>query len=63
MLGAESRLESRLNTLELLMRNPESVLNLATLLVSEKKHTHTPKGHSGKRCERHFLLTSLMAAG
>lgn len=34
MLGAESRLESRLNKLESLMRNPQSALNLETLLVS-----------------------------
>ncbi|XP_051909570.1 rho-associated protein kinase 2-like isoform X3 [Hippocampus zosterae] len=40
MLGAESRLESRLNTLEVLMRNPESVLNLATLLDSINALAH-----------------------
>lgn len=34
MLGAESRLESRLGKLESLMRNPQSALNLETLLVS-----------------------------
>uniref|UniRef100_A0A7N6C017 Rho-associated protein kinase 2 n=1 Tax=Anabas testudineus TaxID=64144 RepID=A0A7N6C017_ANATE len=34
MLGAESRLESRLQQLESLMRNPQSTLNLETLLDS-----------------------------
>ncbi|XP_047429853.1 rho-associated protein kinase 1-like isoform X2 [Mugil cephalus] len=34
MLGAESRLESRLVKLETLMRNPQSALNLETLLDS-----------------------------
>uniref|UniRef100_A0AAX7SCR3 non-specific serine/threonine protein kinase n=1 Tax=Astatotilapia calliptera TaxID=8154 RepID=A0AAX7SCR3_ASTCA len=34
MLGAESRLESRLKKLESLIRNPQSALNLATLLDS-----------------------------
>lgn len=34
MLGAESRLESRLEKLESLMRSPHSALNLETLLVS-----------------------------
>ncbi|XP_035473814.1 rho-associated protein kinase 2 isoform X2 [Scophthalmus maximus] len=34
MPGAESRLESRLNKLESLMRNPQSALNLETLLDS-----------------------------
>ncbi|XP_071323567.1 rho-associated protein kinase 2-like isoform X3 [Trachinotus anak] len=34
MLGAESRLESRLKKLESLMRNPQSALNLETLLDS-----------------------------
>uniref|UniRef100_A0A3Q0RXS9 Rho-associated protein kinase 2 n=1 Tax=Amphilophus citrinellus TaxID=61819 RepID=A0A3Q0RXS9_AMPCI len=34
MLGAESRLESRLTKLESLIRNPQSALNLATLLDS-----------------------------
>ncbi|XP_062292645.1 rho-associated protein kinase 2-like isoform X2 [Scomber scombrus] len=34
MLGAESRVESRLKKLESLMRNPQSALNLATLLDS-----------------------------
>ncbi|XP_045916234.1 rho-associated protein kinase 2-like isoform X2 [Micropterus dolomieu] len=34
MLGAESRLESRLKKLETLMRNPQSALNLETLLDS-----------------------------
>ena len=34
MLGAESRLESRLKKLESLMRSPHSALNLETLLVS-----------------------------
>lgn len=40
MLGAESRLESRLAKLESLIRNPQSALNLATLLVS----LHSPRG-------------------
>ncbi|XP_028252576.1 rho-associated protein kinase 2-like isoform X3 [Parambassis ranga] len=34
MLGAESRLESRLKNLESLMRNPQSIINLATLMDS-----------------------------
>lgn len=34
MAGAESRQESRLAKLEALMRNPQSPLNLETLLVS-----------------------------
>lgn len=34
MLGAESRVESRLNKLESLMRSPQSAVNLETLLVS-----------------------------
>uniref|UniRef100_A0A3Q3B065 non-specific serine/threonine protein kinase n=2 Tax=Kryptolebias marmoratus TaxID=37003 RepID=A0A3Q3B065_KRYMA len=34
MLGAESRLESRLERLESMMRDPQSALNLATLLDS-----------------------------
>ncbi|XP_068432989.1 rho-associated protein kinase 2-like isoform X2 [Clinocottus analis] len=40
MLGAESRLESRLNTLESLMRNPQSALNLETLLDSMNALAH-----------------------
>lgn len=40
MLGAEGRLESRLVKLESLMRNPQSALNLETLLVS----LHLPRG-------------------
>ncbi|XP_061742391.1 rho-associated protein kinase 2-like isoform X2 [Nerophis ophidion] len=40
MLGAESRLESRLEKLEALMRNPESVLNLETLLDSINALAH-----------------------
>ncbi|XP_054474136.1 rho-associated protein kinase 2-like isoform X1 [Anoplopoma fimbria] len=40
MLGAESRLESRLNKLESLMRNPESALNLETLLDSVNALAH-----------------------
>nr|XP_057912480.1 rho-associated protein kinase 2-like isoform X2 [Doryrhamphus excisus] len=40
MLGAESMLESRLNKLEALMRNPESVLNLETLLDSINAVAH-----------------------
>ncbi|KAM9778568.1 rho-associated protein kinase 2-like isoform X1 [Syngnathus typhle] len=40
MLGAESRLESRLNRLEVLMKNPESVLNLGTLLDSINALAH-----------------------
>ncbi|XP_061667989.1 rho-associated protein kinase 2-like [Syngnathoides biaculeatus] len=40
MLGAESRLESRLNTLEVLVRNPESMLNLETLLDSINALAH-----------------------
>ncbi|XP_061609300.1 rho-associated protein kinase 2-like isoform X2 [Phyllopteryx taeniolatus] len=40
MLGAESRLESRLNKLEVLMRNPESMLNLETLLDSINALAH-----------------------
>lgn len=35
MLGAESRLESRLERLKSIMKNPQSELNMATLLVSE----------------------------
>lgn len=34
MPGAESRQESRLTKLEALIRNPQSALNLETLLVS-----------------------------
>ncbi|XP_074472037.1 rho-associated protein kinase 2-like isoform X2 [Sebastes fasciatus] len=40
MLGAESRLESRLNKLESLMRNPQSALNLETLLDSMSALAH-----------------------
>uniref|UniRef100_A0A8C3G9N3 Rho-associated protein kinase 2 n=1 Tax=Cyclopterus lumpus TaxID=8103 RepID=A0A8C3G9N3_CYCLU len=40
MLGAESRLESRLNKLESLMRNPQSALNLETLLDSMNALAH-----------------------
>ncbi|XP_056283845.1 rho-associated protein kinase 2-like isoform X3 [Pseudoliparis swirei] len=40
MLGAESRLESRLNKLESLMRNPQSGLNLETLLDSMNALAH-----------------------
>ncbi|XP_075940780.1 rho-associated protein kinase 2-like [Anarhichas minor] len=40
MLGAESRLESRLNKLESLMRNPQSALNLETLLDSVNALAH-----------------------
>ncbi|XP_077408681.1 rho-associated protein kinase 2-like isoform X1 [Vanacampus margaritifer] len=40
MLGAESRLESRLTKLEVLMRNPESALNLGTLLDSINALAH-----------------------
>ncbi|XP_042358929.1 rho-associated protein kinase 2-like isoform X2 [Plectropomus leopardus] len=40
MLGAESRLESRLKKLESLMRNPESALNLGTLLDSMHALAH-----------------------
>lgn len=34
MLGAESRLESRLKKLESLLKTPQSALNFETLLVS-----------------------------
>ncbi|KAE8286770.1 Rho-associated protein kinase 2 [Larimichthys crocea] len=40
MLGAESRLESRLKKLESLMRNPQSALNLETLLDSMNALAH-----------------------
>ncbi|XP_035534234.1 rho-associated protein kinase 2-like isoform X1 [Morone saxatilis] len=40
MLGAESRLESRLKKLESLMRNQQSVLNLETLLDSMNALAH-----------------------
>ncbi|XP_057678976.1 rho-associated protein kinase 2-like isoform X5 [Corythoichthys intestinalis] len=40
MLGAESRVESRFMKLEVLMRNPESVLNLETLLDSINALAH-----------------------
>uniref|UniRef100_A0A672IGJ3 Rho-associated protein kinase 2 n=2 Tax=Salarias fasciatus TaxID=181472 RepID=A0A672IGJ3_SALFA len=40
MLGAESILESRLKKLESLMRNPQSVLNLETLLDSMSALAH-----------------------
>ncbi|XP_029281101.1 rho-associated protein kinase 2-like isoform X2 [Cottoperca gobio] len=40
MLGAESRLESRLKKLETLMRNPQSALNLETLLDSMSALAH-----------------------
>ncbi|XP_030576916.1 rho-associated protein kinase 2-like isoform X2 [Archocentrus centrarchus] len=40
MLGAESRLESRLTKLESLIRNPQSALNLATLLDSMSALVH-----------------------
>ncbi|XP_044025873.1 rho-associated protein kinase 2-like isoform X4 [Siniperca chuatsi] len=40
MLGAESRLESRLTKLESLMRNPQSALNLETLLDSMNALAH-----------------------
>ncbi|KAM3602727.1 uncharacterized protein V6R79_009673 [Siganus canaliculatus] len=40
MLGAESRLESRLKKLEILMRNPQSALNLETLLDSVNALAH-----------------------
>lgn len=42
MLGAESRLESRLERLKSIMKNPQSELNMATLLVSE--HGGPPTG-------------------
>uniref|UniRef100_A0A8C9XIR1 Rho-associated protein kinase n=1 Tax=Sander lucioperca TaxID=283035 RepID=A0A8C9XIR1_SANLU len=40
MLGAESRLETRLKKLESLIRNPESALNLETLLDSMNALAH-----------------------
>ncbi|XP_026174377.1 rho-associated protein kinase 2-like isoform X2 [Mastacembelus armatus] len=40
MLGAESRLESRLKKLESLMKNPESALNLESLLDSMNALAH-----------------------
>ncbi|KAM4713160.1 rho-associated protein kinase 2-like isoform 2-T4 [Anableps anableps] len=40
MLGAESRVESRLKKLESMMRNPQSALNLATLLDSMNALAH-----------------------
>ncbi|XP_068198967.1 rho-associated protein kinase 2-like isoform X2 [Antennarius striatus] len=40
MLGAESRLESRLRSLESLMKNPQSALNLETLLDSISALAH-----------------------
>ncbi|XP_059211979.1 rho-associated protein kinase 2-like [Centropristis striata] len=40
MLGAESRLESRLHKLESLMRSPQSALNLETLLDSMNALAH-----------------------
>ncbi|XP_034756079.1 rho-associated protein kinase 2-like isoform X4 [Etheostoma cragini] len=40
MLGAESRLESRLKKLESLIRNPESAINLETLLDSMNALAH-----------------------
>ncbi|XP_041832603.1 rho-associated protein kinase 2-like [Melanotaenia boesemani] len=40
MLGAESRLESRLKKLESLMRNPQSALNFETLLDSMNALAH-----------------------
>ncbi|KAK2890078.1 rho-associated protein kinase 2-like isoform X2 [Channa argus] len=40
MLGAESRLESRLQKLESLVRNPQSALNLETLLDSVNALAH-----------------------
>ncbi|XP_034018247.1 rho-associated protein kinase 2-like isoform X2 [Thalassophryne amazonica] len=40
MLGAESRVESRLKKLESLMRNPQSALNLETLLDSVSALAH-----------------------
>ncbi|XP_037541461.1 rho-associated protein kinase 2, partial [Nematolebias whitei] len=40
MLGAESRLESRLERLKSIMKNPQSELNMATLLDSINALTH-----------------------
>ncbi|XP_038134615.1 rho-associated protein kinase 2-like isoform X1 [Cyprinodon tularosa] len=40
MLGAESRVESRLKKLESMMRNPQSALNLSTLLDSMNALAH-----------------------
>ena len=38
MFGAERRLENRLKKLEAMMRDPKSVLNLETMLVSLEQH-------------------------